>query len=349
MASLRVRLLCLVLLAMVPALVLIVYTAAEQRREVIAGTQETALRLARLASTDQARLIAGARELLVTLARLREVRSRDSAACGELFKQLLAQYPLYANLGAADADGDVFCSALPSGGRINVADRAYFRRAVQTRDFSVGDYQIGRITGQATVNVAFPLVEGGRIQAMVIGAISLNWLNDLVRQAGLPDGATLTVADSKGTILVRHPDGGQWVGKVVPDVPEVRVAASLGMGIGEADAADGTPLLLGFSPLLNRGAGGDVFVSVSVPRSVVIAGANRVLRRNLAALGVVGLLALVAAWYGGDVFVVRRVRRLVAATRRLAAGDLSARAGAPYTGELGELAHSFDDMAEAIH
>jgi signal transduction histidine kinase/HAMP domain-containing protein len=62
-----------------------------------------------------------------------------------------------------------------------------------------------------------------------------------------------------------------------------------------------------------------------------------------------GLLALVAAWFGGERFVFRQVRRLQQATLRLAAGDLSARTGLGNDrGELGQLARTFDDMAASL-
>jgi len=48
--SLRVRLILLVLLAVIPALGLILYTGLEQRRLATEEIQETALRLARLVS-----------------------------------------------------------------------------------------------------------------------------------------------------------------------------------------------------------------------------------------------------------------------------------------------------------
>jgi signal transduction histidine kinase len=59
--------------------------------------------------------------------------------------------------------------------------------------------------------------------------------------------------------------------------------------------------------------------------------------------------ALVVAWLGGDLFIVRRTRALVAATRRLAGGDLSARTRVPYgRGEIGQLARAFDEMAAGL-
>jgi light-regulated signal transduction histidine kinase (bacteriophytochrome) len=73
------------------------------------------------------------------------------------------------------------------------------------------------------------------------------------------------------------------------------------------------------------------------------------LAQNLLFLGLVAVLALGAAWTGGDLFILRHVRGLVAAARRMSAGDLSARSGVDHgPGEVGQLARSFDEMAETL-
>src|SRR3990172_4129246 len=151
-SSLRVRLLLLVLLAVIPALGLTLYTNLEERQLRKQHVQEHALRLSRIVSADHERLIEDARQLLVTLARLAAVREGNRAACNALFADLLTQHSSYANLGVIGADGNVFCSALPLTGQVYAGDRAYFRRVLQTRDFAIGEYQVGRITRQATLN-----------------------------------------------------------------------------------------------------------------------------------------------------------------------------------------------------
>ena len=65
--------------------------------------------------------------------------------------------------------------------------------------------------------------------------------------------------------------------------------------------------------------------------------------------GAVGLVALAAAWFGGERFVLRQVRVLYQAARRLGAGDFKSRTGMSQEGgELGELARTFDSMAQFL-
>ena len=64
---------------------------------------------------------------------------------------------------------------------------------------------------------------------------------------------------------------------------------------------------------------------------------------------VVGILALVASWLGGEFFILREVRALSSVAQRIAEGDLSARTGLkPSKNELGDLTKGFDLMAEAL-
>jgi len=63
----------------------------------------------------------------------------------------------------------------------------------------------------------------------------------------------------------------------------------------------------------------------------------------------VGLLALVAAWFGGERFILRQVRALSNAAKRLGKGDMGSRTGLHESpGELGQLAEVFDGMAESL-
>ncbi len=351
LSRVRVSLLALVLLATLPGLGLTLSTSLENRRAAAAGVRAEAMQLVRLVSAEQLRLIDETRVLLVDLARHPGITRRQDAACGALLRETLRLYPRYANLGAADPAGNVFCSALPLTPPVNIADRAYFRRAVEKRDFALGEYQVGRITGKASVNAGYPVLDrAGQVQAVVFAALGLDWLNALVAEARLPPGAVLHVVDAHGTILARYPDPQPWVGRAFPDVPSIRaVLAAGGEGTAEVSGVDGVRRLYAFAPLTRPPQPGGPFVSIGIPTAVAYAGVTRLLVRNLLGLLLAVLLTLAAAGGAGDLLLVRRVRALVRAAQRLGGGDLTARTGLPHSaGELGQLARAFDDMADAL-
>ncbi|MEK7717899.1 MAG: PAS domain S-box protein, partial [Pseudomonadota bacterium] len=92
------------------------------------------------------------------------------------------------------------------------------------------------------------------------------------------------------------------------------------------------------------------YISVGIPREIAFAEADLILTRTLAGLAMVTALVLLAAWFGGDYFLLRRIRALVGAAQRLGKGDLDARTGLNYGyGEIGMLARSFDEMAVTLH
>lgn len=349
LASIRFRLLLLVLLAVVPALGLALYTGLEHRRMAAVQAQQEALRLARMASSEHERLIEGARQLLIVLSSLPSVRMRDASTCSAFFANLLKRYTQYANFGVVEADGNIYCSALPISAPVNAAGRTYFRRVVETRDFAIGDYQIGSITRKATINFGSPLIDrAGHVQAVVFAALDLAWLNRLAAEAQLPAGSVLTVIDRNGTILIRYPDLDKWVGQSALGTPLFNIIRTQGEGVAEAPNLDNLLQLVAFTPLRGVPAPGYVYVSVGILKNIAFADANRLLARHLIELGLAGVLALVAAWVFSNRFILRGVRALVHGTERLKAGDLASRVQVTGRGELGALATSFNDMADRL-
>src|SRR3990170_553099 len=106
-ATLRARLLLVVLLALLPALGLALFAFFDARGRERSDARHSALQVARLAAANEAHLIEGARQLLVALAQLEAVRDRDRTECSALLAQLLPKYPDYANLGVTAPDGEI--------------------------------------------------------------------------------------------------------------------------------------------------------------------------------------------------------------------------------------------------
>jgi signal transduction histidine kinase len=334
---------------LLPAFALMVATASESRSRAEEQAQQNALGLTELAAANQRQLIDGARDILVTLAQLPAIQSSDRPACLFFLSNVLMQHPLYANFGAADSQGDVFCMTLPQRLPVNISQEVYFRQAVEGRDFAISEYQISPTNAQAVVTLAYPILgSDGLAQGIVFANLDLRWLNQFAAAAALPQGSTLRVIDRSGMTLVAYPDGDAEVGQAMPERQIAELVLAQRQGLTQRRDVSGRGRLYAFTPL-QAAPDSDVYMIISIPTDVAFADSDRDLRRNLAGLAIGALLALAVAWFGTDIFFLRQVQSLVAVTHRLTAGDLSARAGRRSgAGELDQLATAFDEMAEAL-
>ena len=350
--SLRVRLLLLVLVAVIPAWGAIVYTASEQRQTAIAEIQRNVLRLAEFSAHEEEQALQGTRQILIALANFVRKADKTPVGCSAFCADLLKQLRRYANLGVVKPDGDVFCSAVPLDQPTNAADQPWFRHALESGDFAVGDYQVDGITAKPVLVLSYPFrpVEG-EPAAVVFAALDLKWLNQYIFEieSQLPDGFTITQMDENGFILAREPDAEQWLGRSMIHNPVFREILSQKTGEIEARGDRDMPYIYAFAPLHSSFRKQPIYMVLEISRKLAFADSNRILGRNLALLGIVALVAILAAWFGSDLFIMRPIKAMAQASRRLAAGELNARTGLDYgSGELGQLAKTFDEMASAL-
>jgi methyl-accepting chemotaxis protein len=108
----------------------------------------------------------------------------------------------------------------------------------------------------------------------------------------------------------------------------------------------GQQQVFGFAPLSTTIAG--TRVVVSQPTDVVFAAANQALLLNLGLLLLVTLLAIGAAWYGSDIFILNRLRALLETMQRVGQGDLAARVEHGSDDEVGRLEAEFNTTAATL-
>ena len=272
--------------------------------------------------------------------------------CHTLLANLLGEYQRYANLGVASPDGQVYCSALPLKHPINIADLSFFQRAVQTQSFVIGDYQVGRISGQPSIHFSYPVLDpAGKVEAVIYAAVALDWLNQQSTEidAQLPPVSTFTKIDTNGRILVQIPNQPQQVGQLLPETDLLHTVLQSREGTREMVGTDGQRRLYTFSSMHSQLYGGNEYLIVGIASEAVFGGVTRALWHNLMGLGLVALLTLAVAWFGSDLAVLRPMRTLVKTAGQLSAGDLAARTGlAHQAGEVGQLAQAFDEMASNL-
>jgi len=335
---------------MVPWAAFTFYEWYEQRELAKDVAEHETLGLAREVAIQHEQIIEGARQLLTALAQIPELRKFKEGECSALLANILKKFSRYTILGSAKPNGDLYCSGLPFTSPTNFADRPYFKETLRKRDFTVGEYQIGRISGKVNLPLAYPaLGNSGQVDAVIFAGLSLDWLNDVMSRSRLPQGSTVTLGNRNGTILARHPGGEKWVGKSFPEASITKaIIAQQSEGTAVAAGVDGVLRHYAFTQLRGLETH-DVYVSVGIPTQAAFAEVNRAFYRDLAFLGIILSLSLAVAKVISDRSISRPVNSLLSATKRLAAGDLSARTGLPPgEGELNQLARSFDQMAESL-
>ncbi len=346
--GLRGRLLLLVVLATLPAFALSFYANWRDREHQVSGVVADTVRLARVLANDQERIIEGTRQILSDLGNIQEIRSGDAERARTLFALLMKQWRGYASFTLIDPSGRLLASLPVPERPVAFSDRPWFQRAIETRDFTVGEYQVGQVTGKQIVVAAWPVVDGGRVVSVIAAALDLAWLNQIASAAQMPSGSVLVLVDRGGAIVAHYPDAPAWVGRELPEAALVQTLRERGEGSVELRSQDGTLRVYAFTQVRGRLDTGLRLV-IGVPRATAYGAIEEHQSRQLLVLLMVALLTLGFAWVGAERFVLRRVASLLEATRRLAAGDPAARTSLPYgQGELSELARAFDEMAGAL-
>jgi signal transduction histidine kinase len=342
-----VRLVLAIALAAVAALALLLWVHRQQERALVQATGREALRLAEVAAADYGRVVDSTELLLAIMARLPEVRRGSPEACAAVLSDLRESLPAYANLGVARPDGQVWCSAIPSGENLQASDRSWFQRAVTHRQFAAGEYQVGRATKKESLNFALPL-EGpdGALDGVVFAALDLSYLSGDGR---LPvSGASLTLVDDQGIVLARHPDGEAWVGRPASEQELVKRLLAGEQGTHRLRGLRGEPRIFAFVPV-RPAEGMNLWLALGLSEEVVLDQARQVAGVSVLGLLALALLTLGATWLSSGWAVVRRIDRLRLQALQLSRGDLSARSALRHgPDELGQLAAAFDNMAAQL-
>jgi PAS domain S-box-containing protein len=349
-SSLRARIFLLVFLALLPPFALIVYNASEQTHTAIAEAEKTALRLVRLTAQNQEQSIANTHGLFILLSRLPHILL-NSATCNSLFADFPRRYPDFTNFAVITPEGNLTCSSIPVIKGVNYADRAWFKNVLMSRAFTASDYLVGKITKKPSVAFAFPVLDAaGNVAAVIAASTQLQWLTRLSKETQLPEGSTITVFDGNGTILAREPDSDKWIGTSLPQGGNVKeILREKSEGTVEAIGLDRVTRLYAFKRLGERDGIKSWYISIGIPKEAYYRSARTLLTKNLAWMSLITILVLATAWIGAHTMILRRIRALIAASKKLGKGDLNVRTElGREADEIGQLADSFDQMAESL-
>ncbi len=348
--SLRSRLLLLVLGVALPLAALAIFSAARESRDDLRRATQQLEQAARLVAANQERAVLMARELLRTTAQAPGLVALPDAECQRYFTALNEQVTTFANMGLATPQGLIRCHGINGPVGVMMNDRSFFKAAVATMDFAVGEFGISRLTNKPTVPVALPVRGADQsLAGVVFGGLDLVALAASIAEVPLPDGGQIVVTDRLGTVVAAHPPGAAVVGRPVhdsamqPRLPGSQAAAetvSKPAGESLASLVPSGPAQMPY-----------FYVTASADRPLVLAPSRRLMAQQLAALGIAAVMSALLAWLIGGRGIVRPARQIVDAARKLQQGRVNARVpalGMGATSELAAIADGLNDMAQGL-
>ncbi|MEJ2038305.1 MAG: histidine kinase, partial [Desulfosarcinaceae bacterium] len=220
------------------------------------------------------------------------------------------------------------------------------------KKWTIGPYQGEHINEDAVLYFSTPVLDRTQtLVAVAFAALNLDWMNRTVFKllAELPVGSRLTLLDEYHGMLRYTADTDRWS---VPDSYDPALRKRIvGHGSGTITSTDeaGVMRIHAFAPVSGSFRTRQVTMVLEIPQKIAFSASSRVFLRNLAMLFASALIAVVSIWWTADVFILRRVRAMVAVTRKLADGELDARIGRiGGSDELSHLAGVFDEMAASL-
>ena len=341
------------MIVFLPVSGIIVTSGLEERDRELATASNKALLLVQGLAAQQEQIAVATKQMLCTLAQLPEVRSLNTEACDELFRELNDRDPFYSSIVAATIDGKLIVASIPfTRGSVNVADRWHVREAIRTRDFSAGEYVVGRVSNTPSLNYSYPIFDKNwNLVGTISAGFKLDEYSHFIEAANLPGNSSLTITDHAGVRVYRIPENPATVpGKPVPGDTLRKISGDLEQGTFERTGEDGILRIYAFKQLrLRKDLPPYLYMIAGLPKDKIFGQANAAMMRNLSFLGIVAILALVLAYFFGYFTFVKPISRLAAETLRFGEAEMGTRTGPHLTpNELGQLTKSFDDMASAI-
>ena len=348
--GLRFRLVLLLLIAIAPVFGLFTYSAAKSQQAALDLARANLQSEALLAALSQQRQVERTWQLLNDIAGGPSIKNPRLNLCGSYLRNLQSQNPGYTNLGVLSLDGRVVCQSLEINPGADFSQRTFFQQVLATRKFSIGDLVIGPASDRAIIAFGIPVyADDGVMNGVAFAALDVAALAKALDPGALLDGAQLRVLDRRGTVLSAQATPAIQPGSPDPDALVLQAIKARRSGIQEDRDADGLERIYAYAPVTGAADSG-LWVAISVPRSLVTAGPRQAFLINLAALLGLTAFGIVCAWWFGGRLIVKPARDILKEAAEVADGNLAARVapGSRYVGELGEIAASFNRMAQAL-
>ena len=341
--GIRGRLVLMALILVAPMMIDRVRVLEATRSQQIERAANELAVIARNSAAAEREVISSVEALLKSSAYIYSVASQEGRGCAILRASLRVDLPWIKSLSAADTNGVIKCSTISDFIGNSVGDRPYFRTVLETHEFAMSDYVMGRGSKTGVLAAGYPTMAfDERFPAVMVASINLEWLGKIIALTENRPGLQALLVDRKGTIIAERSEQPARIGQLMDDLPALNMIGERLSGSMTMMSADGAKKMLAF----HRVPGTDLRMIVRIDEAAMLASINNEIRNAYIQLAILVLLALGGAWLASESLIIRPIRALTGMARRFGQGDWAVRAtrkGLP--AEFTPLARAFDTMA----
>jgi diguanylate cyclase (GGDEF)-like protein len=344
--GIRARLVVLALILVCPLMLDRVRLLEETRTAQLAAMANELSTLAQRTADAEREVMSSVEAVLKSAAYVHAAAAQAGRSCSILRASLRVDLPSIRMLLVAGPDGVVHCSTSSMFVGSNISDRPYFRKALETHDFVVSDFLVGRQTQKGTILAAYPVsaIDTGE-EAVIVAGMNLDWLSDMMSSLAGRVGVNAALIDGEGTVLAAPPDERSLIGKKLDRLSLLPAMAETPQGRGSITMHDDAGRLM----TVSRIPGTSARLVVTVDENKVSAGINRDIRTAYLQLALVCLFVLLGALIAAERLIVQPISVLTGVAKKFAEGNWSARvARKRLPSEFVPLARAFNAMAAQL-
>lgn len=253
-----------------------------------------------------------------------------------------------ASTSIADANGRIICSTLPAASGIDISDRPYFRKAIETKQLVASDYIIARALARPSIIVALPVASvSPTVDHVILASVGLDWLDRVLASGKTRLRPNLLLLNESGAVLARKTAQDVNADALAADAVAAGVGGTAEAGFVTTPARRGGPGKMLYAHARVPGTTARLVVGVS--EAEVIGPISREIWTSYLEFAFFSLIVLFGAWVVSERLVISPIRVLANVAQRFGRGDLTARVkqkGLPI--EFDALAKSFDTMAAQL-
>jgi diguanylate cyclase (GGDEF)-like protein len=346
--GIRARLVLLALILVGPLMMDRIHSLQTIRAREIALTTSEFSQLAEHSAEAEREVIASAQAVLKSAAYIQASAAKVAQGCAILRASLQVDLPWIRTLSVVDKNGTVLCSTLPTMVGLDLGDRYYFKKALETHDFVVSDYLFARGTKLPSIVAAYPVAAiGADDESVMVAAINLDWMSQIMNKLGDRPGVSAVLVDSEGTVLATSSDQAGMIGRPLEKLSSLSAITESDSKTGSVSItdSDGTRHMVSFARVGSTGSR----LVVSIDEAKIAADADRDIRTAYLQLAFVCLFVLLGALVAAERLIIRPITMMAATAQRFGRGDWSARAariGLP--AEFIPLSRAFNAMAAKL-